>query len=391
MWLLAPADLRHAVGRCERLTEGGVVTLAPATPNATDPDQALSHLERPARPAVRVLIAAGTRTRAEQLQRVLDDPGVEVVALARPGDDVDAMLLATDPRAVLLDLDLDAGGLEFIERVMAVRPTPIVVCGAAAERPEVALAAGAVDVVGALDAPAATPEYAAALIRHLQVASRVRVISHPRARLRRPPQSGADGRRPHQVVVIGASTGGPPALAQVLGELPRAFEASIVVVQHMADGFVEGLARWLDESCRLPVVVAVDGERLRPGVVHIAPAGRNLLVMAGARVSLTAPTTAQFNVPAVDVAFTSVASSIGASAVGVLLTGMGRDGALGLRTLRNAGALTIGQDEETSVVWGMPAAAQELDAVDLELPLNQIGAAIVSGVRRKRLGSSVTR
>jgi len=337
------------------------------------------------------LIAAGTRTRAEQLQRTIDHPGIDVVALARPGDDVDAMLLATDPGAVLLDLDLDAGGLEFIERVMSVRPIPIIVCGDAAERPEVALAAGAVDVAGALDAPAATPEYAAALIRHLQVASRVRVISHPRARLRRPAPGGNDNRRPHQVVVIGASTGGPPALAHVLGDLPRAFEASIVVVQHMADGFVEGLARWLDESCRLSVVVAVDGERLRPGVVHVAPAGRNLTVVPGARVSLTEPTSVQFNVPAVDVAFTSVASSIGASAVGVLLTGMGRDGAVGLRTLRSAGALTIGQDEESSVVWGMPAAAQELDAVDLELPLNQIGAAIVQGVRRRRLGSAAGR
>ena len=233
----------------------------------------------PAAAPIGVVMVAGTRTRQAALERLVAGPGFIVQGGARDAAEARALVARYGPSVVLLDLDLDAGGLELIEAMMAVRPTPIVVCGAAAERPEVALAAGAVDVVGALDAPAATPEYAAALVRHLQIASRVRVISHPRARLRRPSVVGQDGRRTQQVVVIGASTGGPPALAQVLGELPRAFEASVIVVQHMADGFVEGLARWLDESCRLPVVVAVDGERLRPGVIHIAPAGRNLTVL----------------------------------------------------------------------------------------------------------------
>jgi two-component system chemotaxis response regulator CheB len=190
------------------------------------------------------------------------------------------------------------------------------------------------------------------------------------------------------LVAIGASTGGPPALAQVLGRLPRGFEAAVLVVQHMADGFVEGLARWLDESCRLPVVVAVDGDRLRPGVVHLAPAGSNLEVGAGSRVRLTAPQPGQFNVPGVDVTFRSVAQAAGPFAVGVLLTGMGRDGAEGLLAMRSAGATTIGQDESTSVVWGMPGAAQELDAVTLELPLDEIGDAMVTALRRARLNGA---
>jgi two-component system chemotaxis response regulator CheB len=345
-------------------------------------------LEAPVPAALPIAVVAGTRVRIAALARLLDDPAVAVVGGARTREEAEALLVEHQPRAFLFDLDLDAGGLDIIERIMATRPTPIVVVGAAAGRPEAALAAGAVDVVGALDLDPGDPAYARDLVRHLVVASRVRVISHPRGRLRRRPLDDAaerpEGRVP--LVAIGASTGGPPALAEVLRALPRGFEAAVLVVQHMADGFVEGLARWLDESCRLPVVVAVDGERLRPGVVHLAPAGSNLEVGSGTRVRLTPPRPGQFNVPGVDVTFRSVAEAAGPLAVGVLLTGMGRDGAEGLRAMRRAGATTIGQDEATSVVWGMPGAAQELDAVSLELPLDEIGDALVSALRRARRG-----
>ena len=184
------------------------------------------------------------------------------------------------------------------------------------------------------------------------------------------------------IVAIGASTGGPPALATILSEFPADLQAAVVVVQHMAEGFVEGLARWLDETCLLPVVVACDGERLRPGVVHLAPANKNLVVQPGLRVSLEPPTPGQFHLPGVDATFRSLAEVAGPRAVGALLTGMGRDGAGGLLALRRAGAFTIGQDEPTSVVWGMPAAAQALDAVDVELPLPEIAAAVVAAAKR---------
>ncbi len=182
------------------------------------------------------------------------------------------------------------------------------------------------------------------------------------------------------VVAIGASTGGPPALATILSELPAGLPAAVVVVQHMAEGFVEGLARWLDGVCAIPVVVAVEGERLLAGQVYLAPANQNLVVRPGFRVGLTDPPPGQYHVPGVDVTFRSVAQVSGQYAVGALLTGMGRDGAAGLKVLRDIGAFTIGQDESTSVVWGMPAAAQEADAVDLELPLAAIGQAIVTAV-----------
>jgi len=156
----------------------------------------------------------------------------------------------------------------------------------------------------------------------------------------------------------------------------------------MAEGFLEGLARWLDESAELSVGVAKDGERLVAGNVYLAPAGLNLVLRPGFRVELSAPPDGQYHVPGVDVTFASVARLCGSSAVGVLLTGMGRDGAKGLLAMRQAGARTMGQDEASSVVWGMPAAALALDAVDLELPLPKIAAAIVAAVQACLTGST---
>ncbi|MEO8105759.1 MAG: chemotaxis protein CheB [Actinomycetes bacterium] len=381
---------------------------------------------------VLVAIVAGTKTRIKVLEKLLNQPGVVVCGSAQGSVAAEELIVAVRPSAVLLDLDLWSGGLEAIERIMANRATPIVVIGPAAKHPEAAIAAGAVDVVGALDVAPGSTEYAHMVMRHLKIASRVRVITHPRGRLKGrgvrgqavqgPPlgerddapinggereerSSGRDApagvgahspervRRhvtsrprpvpPRQgplVVAIGASTGGPPALATILAQLPPELPAAVVVVQHMAEGFVEGLARWLDGVCAIPVVVAVEGERLLAGQVYLAPANQNLVLRPGFRVGLTDPPPGQYHVPGVDVTFRSVAQISGQYAVAALLTGMGRDGAAGLKVLRDIGAFTIGQDESTSVVWGMPAAAQEVDAVDLELPLPAIGQAIVTAV-----------
>ena len=384
---------------------------------------------------VLVAVVAGTKTRIKVLEKLLNQPGLVVVGSAQDAVAAEELVVNARPAAILLDLDLWSGGLEAIERIMANRATPIVVIGPAAEHPEAAIAAGAVDVVGALDVAPGSAEYAHMVMRHLKIASRVRVITHPRGRLRgrgvrgpatqsppppaerresaleraesrRPARNGSadDGdvgdsaasdrirhhvtQRPRPVprrqgpliVAIGASTGGPPALATILSELPQDLPAAVLVVQHMAEGFVEGLARWLDGVCPLPVVVAVDGERLQPGQVYLAPANQNMIVRPGYRVGLTDPPPGQYHVPGVDVTFRSVAQVGGQYSVATLLTGMGRDGAAGLKVLRDIGAFTIGQDESTSVVWGMPAAAQEVDAVDLELPLPAIGQAIVTAV-----------
>ncbi len=186
--------------------------------------------------------------------------------------------------------------------------------------------------------------------------------------------------------MIGASTGGPQALSLVLSELPADLEPAVVVVQHMADGFIEGLAAWLDTLCPLPVGVGASGHRLRPGTVTIAPSGLNFVVHEQLRVTTHEPPASQYHVPGIDVTMSSVADVVGSAAVGVLLTGMGRDGAEGLRRMRDRGALTIAQDEETSAVYGMPAAAMAVDAVDLQLATSG-GRAGPSPGRRPRAGA----
>jgi two-component system chemotaxis response regulator CheB len=230
----------------------------------------------------------------------------------------------------------------------------------------------------------------------VRVAARVRVITHPRGKLKSrgfvpvvPERLAALGGRPLPVaregavdlVAIGTSTGGPQALAHVLGALPEDFTPAVVVVQHMADGFIDGLAGWLDGLCALPVVVGTAGMRLQPQTVTLAPGARNLIVHERMRISIEPPPPTQFHVPGVDATFNSVAASVGPRAIGVLLTGMGRDGACGLKAMRDAGAITIGQDEESSAVWGMPGAAAAAGAVQRTLPLSEIARALVAIVR----------
>jgi two-component system chemotaxis response regulator CheB len=357
----------------------------------------------PAPPLV-VVVVAESRLRTRVLRGLLFAPGFTVVADACSAEAAEAAVVTHQPDAVLLDLAPDTGGIEAIERIMGTRPTPIVVCGDMAPHAPDALAAGAVDVIGELDASPTSPEYASAVQRHVRVASRVRVITHPRnrlrirgltARAREPVESApchaaslADGPESGvQVVVIGASTGGPPALAAILADLPADLNVPVLVVQHMADGFVEALARWLDDTSPMSVVMATHARRLAPGNVHVAPAGMNTVLRRGLLVELRTAPEGQFHVPGVDAAFSSAATACGADAVGVLLTGMGRDGAIGLREIRDLGGQTIGQDEPTSVVWGMPAAAMALGAVEHELPLSGIAAAIIDAVRNPRVSA----
>lgn len=353
----------------------------------------------PARP-VSVVVVAGTQVRVSRLDQLLASAGVLVLGTARTVDEAVVAVCEHAPDVVVLDLALAAGGLELVERVMGRCPAPIVLTGAAAEDAGLALAAGAVDVVPVGSEADGSASYSRTLARHISVASRVRVITHPRGRLRErgygvdpgtpsPSSSTTDGRRRAPIVVIGASTGGPPALAALLGQLPADLPASVVVVQHMAEGFVEGLAQWLGDISPLPVSVALHGDRLRPGHVVLAPSDGNLVVDAGCRIVIEPPREGQFHIPEIDRTFRSAAAVCRERSVGVLLTGMGRDGAAGLLSLRRVGAFTLAQDEVTSAVWGMPAAAVALDAVDVELPLPRIAPAIVEAVARLSVAEAV--
>jgi two-component system chemotaxis response regulator CheB len=337
-----------------------------------------------------------------------------VVGEARNGKEAVALVAQLHPSAVLMDLDLPVmSGIEAIERIMSANATPILVysafvAGTNSENALQALAAGAVDVLAkpGPDDTGTLEEYAVALRRKLRVAARVRVITHPRGRLRSQGMGGATAsllggvRRPLttpppaasdkdpargsvRLIAIGASTGGPQALLSLLAQLPRDLDQAVLVVQHMAEGFIPGLASWLDGLVPMPVVVGESGRRLAPGTITIAPSGGNLLVQDDRlRVLCTPPEPGQFHVPGIDATFCSVASALGPDALGVLLTGMGRDGAAGLLAMRERGALTLGQDEATCAVYGMPAAAYALGAVQRQLPLPEIAPALLTALGR---------
>jgi two-component system chemotaxis response regulator CheB len=351
-----------------------------------------------------VLLAGGSAATRRGIRTVLSfDPCIQVVDEARTCADLVALAGQHRPAAVVLDPDLPGGPLPALAELMATHPVPVVVYGAAARTSVAAQAelraAGAVDVIvrptleGLRPAAGRADQAGADLVECLRLAARIKVIRHPRGRLARPPRqrdgeadASRSGRRrsPIPIVVIGASTGGPSALGQLLAELPADLPAAVVVAQHMPESFLPGLAGWLDSCCPLPVSLGSDGAVLRGGEVLLCPGGIDSTVApslsaepAAGRLRCLPPRPPAHHIPSVDRAFMSVAETAGPAAVGVLLTGMGRDGAAGMAALRAVGAATVAQDETTSAIYGMPRAAIAAGAVDHVLPLPEIAPTLI--------------
>jgi len=328
---------------------------------------------------VRVLVADDSELFREMVSGLLEaDPAFEVVAVARDGDEAAALAKRHRPDVITMDLAMPGSdGFAGIARVMADSPTPILVVSVSREEDVSfrALSLGALDLLEKPVAAADLGLYGETLRSRLRLLAGVRVIRHPRG-VRKMVRGGASrtGPRP-EVVVVGASLGGPRALAHLLQGLAQGFPVPIAVVQHIAYGFAEGLARWLSDESGLDVRTAGDRDPLRPGQVLVAPSGRHLLVERG-RVRLDDAEAVDGFKPSVNPLFLSAAASHGPRACGVLLTGMGSDGAAGLKALREAGATTLAQDEATSAVFGMARAALELGAVDRVLPLEEIAGTL---------------
>lgn len=336
--------------------------------------------ERP----IRVLVADDSALFRELLARVIAaEPGFEVVALAADGAEAAVKARSMRPDVVTMDLEMpDADGFSGIARIMADNPTPILVL--TANRAQAvgfrAMSLGALDILEKPHADTDLADYGHLLRSRLRLIAGVKVIRHPRGlRAERRAAPPLRGPRP-ELVVLGASLGGPRAIAAILRALPAEFPAAIAVVQHIADGFTHGLAGWLATETPLAVREARDGEPLRPGLVVLAPTGRHLVVTEGLARLSDAPPLEGFK-PSVTPLFASAARAYGRRACGVLLTGMGRDGAAGLRAIKDAGGPTLAQDEATSAVFGMPRAAVELGAVDRVLPLDEISRALLELVR----------
>ncbi len=289
------------------------------------------------------------------------------------------------PDVITMDLFMpEMDGIQATREIMIEAPTRIVMISGHLDLHEVkgsmqALDAGALTVLPKPPGPD-HPLFNKAkedLLKTIKAMSSVKVVRHWRQRPLTPGQDAA-ARKPGatariQVVAIASSTGGPTALQQILGGLPTDYAAPILIVQHMPVGFTPGLAEWLNDSTPLSVVIAQDDEPLKPGKVYLAPESRHLGVTpAGDRAVLASgPAIGGFQ-PSATFLFESVARAFGAAAMGIILTGMGRDGVDGLRRLRAAGGRIIAQDEATSVVYGMPREAVIAGLADAVLPIEEI-------------------
>ncbi len=341
----------------------------------------------PKKDIVRVVVCDDSLVAREMLSTILaSDDAIEVVGQAKDGVEAVEMVARLRPDLVTMDIHMPRmDGLKATEQIMAFNPTPILVVSTSVYGEGMGLAFealtfGALDVVKKPE-PSDWAELEAIgkdLIRKVKLLANVRVITHIQGRRERAAEhlASISDTRGRTIVAIGSSTGGPSALLTVLSGLPAKLPAAVVVAQHIADGFIPGLVTWLEESTQNRVVAAEDGQLIEVGTVYFAPTGCNLSVR-GDRLVFEAKPPEQLYVPSVDRLFESVATSYGPRAIGVLLTGMGADGARGLKRLREAGGATICQDEGTSTVFGMPKAAIEAGAADQVLAMEDIGAAVV--------------
>lgn len=351
----------------------------------------------------RVLVVDDSATVRDKLCSVLaGDPNVELVGAAGDGREAIDLCRATRPDVVTMDMMLPVmSGLAATEYIMAHCPTPILVVSSSFNRGELfkmydALAAGAVDV---LEKPTGSePEgvWESRFLSTLKIVSRIKVITHPRARLRayhphaapmsRPSEVAVDAMtRPLQVLAVGASTGGPSAVVDLFRSLPADFTVPILLVLHINALFGTAFADWLDAQTPRRAAFVRDGEPVAgiAGRIVMAPPDRHMLVKGGRLYLNDGPERFSCR-PSVDVLFESVAQEYGPTAAACLLTGMGRDGASGLLAIREAGGMTIAQDEATSVVYGMPREAVQIGAARRVLPLGEIGPAVAALGRERK-------
>ena len=353
--------------------------------------------------AIRVLLVDDSPLALHILQRMLSrSPEIQVVGTAANGREALDLLPALDPDVICTDLHMPVmNGLEFTRAVMADYPRPILVVSVSVE-PDSSnvfqmLEAGAVDILpkprdilGA-DMDKLANELASKIRilagvrvfrRRNKVSGAPAVMPHPPISLPRPPGFSPYPQVPLRMVVIGASTGGPQALREVLGQLPKNFPLPVVCIQHIGSSFLSGMVAWLAEICPLPVRMATHGERPQAGIVYFAPEDAHLeLDSCGERFALSLTQTLDGHRPSVTITMQAAARCFGGGTVGVLLTGMGRDGAEGMASIAAAGGITIAQDEASSVVYGMAKEAVERGVVRHILTLEKIAPALVALAR----------
>lgn len=346
--------------------------------------------------SLRVLIAEDSTIFADVLLEILgSEAGVEVVALADNGVDAVELCQLHRPDIVLMDIHMPRlDGLTATEEIMATCPTPILVITADPHRGGVdlsfrALSAGALDLMPKPDRLPFPDADRRRLMRKIRLLSQIPVVRHVRGRRRPahtpvtiPFKSQASSLHRPPVVGIVASTGGPRALARICTDLPEDFPGSLVIVQHITDGFSRHLARWLDKHCSLSVSEARDGQSLETGTAYIAPTGLHLSIDSDLRLVVSEGPAVGGHRPSGDRLLESLARHAPSHTIGLVLSGMGDDGTAGITALFQAGCPTIAQDESTSVVFGMPHSAISCGVIHRTLPDSRIAAALVQEVAR---------
>ncbi|MDR3369129.1 MAG: chemotaxis-specific protein-glutamate methyltransferase CheB [Rhodoferax sp.] len=334
---------------------------------------------------IRVLIADDSSLARSLLRSFLENESdMDVVGEAANGREAVELARELKPDLITMDIEMPVmNGMDAIEEIMCSKAIPILVVSSVADARNAldAVGRGALEVVSK---PDYTPEEAANFVNKVRLLAGVVVITRLRPRKaadtapplpqRQPsvfaPVSGADNYA--RVFAIACSTGGPQALAQILPALPAGFPCPVVIAQHISDGFAGGMVEWLARLCKLPVRLAADGDALQSGVIHISPSEQHCSVTPSRRIAFVKRTPQDIYHPSCDVLLGSVAEVFRQQAIGIILTGMGRDGAQGIARIRAMGGLTLGQDEASSIVYGMNRVATEAGDVQQVLPLDAI-------------------
>ncbi len=346
---------------------------------------------------IKVLVVEDSPVVREFLVHILNSaPEIQVIGTARNGKEAIETLRDKKPDIITMDIHMpDMDGFEATRRIMETQPVPIVIVSGSLSVGEIATSFKAVEA-GALTVIARPkgighPDYektAKELIQTVKLMSEIKVVKRwPRTKKKTPPPTpGVEVRKALQaihVVAIGASTGGPLVLQAILSGLPRDFSVPVLIVQHISAGFLEGFTHWLAQYSSFPVHIACEGEYLLPGHTYVAPEGFHMMVKNRNHIALSTAEPDNGLRPSVSYLFKSVAQVFGQNSIGVLLTGMGKDGAQELRLMKDKGAITIAQDKASSIVHGMPGEAIKLSAATYVLPPERIAALLASLVKGK--------
>jgi two-component system chemotaxis response regulator CheB len=342
---------------------------------------------------IRVLVVDDSPLMCKLLTTVMNaDPQILVVAVANNGREAVALVPCLQPDIITMDMDMPVmDGLEATKQIMANHPTPILIVSSSVfklgmEKVFKAISRGALDVIDKSEIEFIGDKRSGeALIAKIKFLTSVRVMDQSLVKFRHE-RSIVDLKAPKkklsdQIVAFVASTGGPQALLKILQRLPEDFPCGIVIVQHITSGFLSGLVDWLGKECKIRVKIGEDSEEIRPGVAYIAPDNFHMRVKEGGKISLSDEPTNNGHRPSGDVLLESVAKTYGKGCVAAILTGMGRDGAVGMKAVRQSQGMTIAQNEKSCVVFGMPNAAIEMKAIDKVLPLEKIAEEIALVVR----------